>query len=889
LEIRSTWDLWRHFHPWAKHRWQNPENSREVRQLSPPWRLSWHMSRELWRWMGEASAHASFGALDSPRLNPNLLHLHLFPEGGGQVTLHRDGNIHDILIAESSGPVWRASDEIERMKKKSVVFENRQAALDAAVATRGTGQTLPDSIQVQAAPILDLDRISFDPDGAAVKISDAATAWRRIQLQIPEGVRPRVQSTDSNLLAPDINSIHVDFRESQPLLQLEMRHYDIPSGGEKPVRRVEVVMRRGEDTHARVFEDGVPHPDRRDIHRSLLTGAQKGYLPVPWWKTGVQLLPRVYGYYKTSGGTYALSYFGALPIILGFEHLYLTKGERELMGTPVPWPKRGDLDTVKSFLAYFFHDFSIPFMTLSTASGVTGVLTDGAFNSAPGLASMWRMKMAGATFAEARRLTKPSFYNEYPHIRPIGRNIVRGFLQRSLPLMAGLVAIEELHHGDMNWTRLKDSALSVGAVSLASAAALNSAYRLKPISTWLLRRHWIEDTLLNGAALAEGGAARTALARGAFSKASRYALTFRGGVWVALCELIALGIWTGVNRRQWIDEMEAGLRNEVGNALDRRNELITRLEHGEEISPRLLIAADQDLQTAQGAYRHLLDLREKRKGSGKFSPLGLENDFTNAWAVADRNSLVTGGEEMKDAATWIEQEQFLPKLLYKLRERSERMDGERRELLARHGVATEASQEKGESLREFLVRLSSDKNFQEPAAPPISVDSPEGKEILQQFRWKAARDPSFLSWSPEQQGRYLLRQFRSYRVREADGSTRRWRLPEAMAFLAVAAATKAERDPSLESPTGPTSGKEMDAERLEAFFKEENERVARETVSRRYAQEHVAVLAGNVADFDAQMAAYYRTSNERMASALEGFMGYDLAAIPAQNLNEQAL
>jgi hypothetical protein len=81
----------------------------------------------------------------------------------------------------------------------------------------------------------------------------------------------------------------------------------------------------------------------------------------------------------------------------------------------------------------------------------------------------------------------------------------------------------------------------------------------------------------------------------------------------------------------------------------------------------------------------------------------------------------------------------------------------------------------------------------------------------------------------------------------------------------------------------------MDAERLEAFFKDENERVARETASRRYAQEHVAVLAGNITDFDAQMAAYYRTSNERMASALEGFMGHNLVAIPAQNLNKQAL
>jgi hypothetical protein len=353
--------------------------------------------------------------------------------------------------------------------------------------------------------------------------------------------------------------------------------------------------------------------------------------------------------------------------------------------------------------------------------------------------------------------------------------------------------------------------------------------------------------------------------------------------------MIALGIWTSVNKRDWIERMEGNLRNQVGNALDRRNELITRLEHGEEISPRVLIAADQELQTAQGAYRHLLDLGEKRKGSGKFSPLGLENDFTNAWAGADRNALVTGGEEIQDAATWLEQEQFLPKLLHKLRERGERMDGERRELLARHGMATEASQETGESLQEFLVRLSRDKNFQEPAAPPVSVDSPEGREILQQFRWKAARDPSFLSWSPEQQGRYLLRQFRSYRVREADGSTRRWRLPEAMAFLAVAAATGAGRDPSLESPQGPAGGKEMDAERLEAFFKDENERVARETASRRYAQEHVAVLAGNITDFDAQMAAYYRTSNERMASALEGFMGHNLVAIPAQNLNKQAL
>lgn len=893
LEIRRGWDLFRNFHPWATHRWENPENPQDVRHLSPRWRLSLRMGRELMRWVGRTANYGTFGNLKSPRPVPDLLRLQLFPEGGGQITLFREGNIHDILIAGARGPVWRASREIARMNRKGVVFENRVAALQAAVAARGTGAALPDPIEVQTAPFLDLDKVHIGPDGNPIKIMDVETAWRQLQLQIPEGVHPRVRSggreTLASVLLPHrlsvIDRIDVDFRESQPFQRLELRHQDISTSSEgPPIRRVEMILRSGENTHARVFEDGDKRPDiEHDIHRRLLLRAQEGNMPTSRLALLAQAIPRLYGYYKTSGATYGLSYFIALPVTLGFERLYLTEGERRLVGTPMP-----------SFsLRYFIRDFSLPFMTLSTVSGATGVAIDGLYNLRPGLASTVRMWRAGATLTEAYRLSRPSFLNEFPHIRPVGSNyLFRGLLQRAVPLFAGLVALEYLHHGGMNWTRFRTTAINVGMTSAGSAALLRGIYSSERLAGFFVRRGWIEDTL-RGAALAEEGAAAGSAARSAVPRMlartageSRYALTFRGGIWFAAAELIALGILQAHDKRQWVAQMEGEMRSQVGDALDRRNELITRLEHGEEVSPRVLVAADQELQNAQGAYRRFLELMERGGGTGDARPLTLANDFADAYATIDHGSLL-GAETSSDPMLRLRSSAARlasDRRLDDLRGRYDRMESDLRALYARHGMPASASSEPDESLRDFLTRTLAAAESSGAAAgtessdapaivPPVPVDSAEGRAITEQLRWKASQDPSFLFAAPERRATYILRQFRGYRVTEADGSSRPWRMDDALAFLGAVEQANAERSRNLgESLTMPQRAEGHDTARLEALLGEEREIRSRERATHTHARGHAEILSRNVADFDRQMADYYRLSNARLGTALEAFM-----------------
>src|SRR6185295_18866564 len=101
----------------------------------------------------------SFENLRSPRPNNDWLRLHLFPEGGGQVTLYRDGGIYDIILGDNRGPLWKASDQIRQLEKSGQSFETRFAALQAAVAQRDAKGPMPVALQVQLAPALDLGKI----------------------------------------------------------------------------------------------------------------------------------------------------------------------------------------------------------------------------------------------------------------------------------------------------------------------------------------------------------------------------------------------------------------------------------------------------------------------------------------------------------------------------------------------------------------------------------------------------------------------------------------------------------------------------------------------------------------------------------------------------------
>jgi len=387
-------------------------------------------------------------------------------------------------------------------------------------------------------------------------------------------------------------------------------------------------------------------------------------------------------------------------------------------------------------------------------------------------------------------------------------------------------------------------------------------------------------------------------AGGVGTGASRWALTFRGGVALATLELIALSYLSARDRREYMVQFEGSMRDRVGQTLSARNELITRLEHGEEISPQALVAADQALVQAQGVYRRFLEMDERTQGTGSFTALGLDNDFQDEYdSYANQRMLLQSPTSDPTRSILMARTELNhTRRMDELRQRGEGSQRELAALFARYGIEPEAPREET-SLRDFLrqrFESGSDETSALPALAnagdignpgarsPISVNSAEGELILEHWRWKAAQDPSFTLWSTERQANYLLRQFRGFQVDTGDGHTRRWNQQEAIAFLGQVHQEDARRIANMEDPLSmPRSEDGYDTGNLNRLLEAEQEIRARESALHTHAHAIGQDLAGNSADFDRQMESYFRMSNERLGHALNRFMdsGNDPSAV----------
>jgi hypothetical protein len=407
----------------------------------------------------------------------------------------------------------------------------------------------------------------------------------------------------------------------------------------------------------------------------------------------------------------------------------------------------------------------------------------------------------------------------------------------------------------MFWRNTRD----VAAVSAASAGLMRLIYASPSMSGALVRRSFLTE-----AAAGAGGA--------------RFGLTFRGGLALAVLEMIALGVINAHERRSLIDDTGRALRSQLGQAIDRRNELLTRLEGGEEIPPRHLLAADSEVHNAQGAYRRFLELTEHTSGSGSYSSISLENDFDEEVRRYERNqALLAASPGDPLAAARLESDHR--ERLRTLRGRYERMETDLEQLYASYGEDGAASSGGNGSLRDFLRLAAADRDTASgdaPAAPvssPIAVDSEEGRAILEQLRWKASEEPGSVLWSRERRADYILAQFRGYRIAEADGARRPWNRADAAAFLDAVDHANIARIRNLEAPlTMPGATEPFDTRRLEALIASERSIREREASSHRHASTHAAALADNAQDLDRQMEEYYRVSNDRTSIALARFM-----------------
>ncbi len=889
-DFNRGWQLFRNLR--SARSWTNPMNPAETAALRPPWRLSRAMSWEMVCWGRQTAAWFLLSSFRNPRPSTDHLRLQLFAEGGGQLSIYRNQELHDIVTAGPEGPAWYADQEIRQMRREGITFPNRFEALQAAVARRAQGNGASSFIlRIQQAPELDLNRFHFDPNGRQLQIRNVSEAWAQLQRQIPEGIEYRVdprfeQTIVGTLLATsgEPNRIVVDFPQSQPAMQLDIREQRIQMGnGEVP--RVEIFAKRGENTYARVFENGIFREDlARDVHQTSLRQAQEGTMRRGFWARGGQGFLRAFTHVRGSGFTYGASHFASLPFVLGAERLMFTPTERRLIGTP-------GLEANLS-PSYIAHNVVVPFGYMAVGSGLGTLAIDGLYNSRRGIwTALSNYRGTEATLSQAWRDARPSFYNGTPFVRPVSPSLVfRGFLQRATPLFGALLVFDVGQHGSLlsasNWgdsltsARFWRQVRNVGAVSLGSAVLLRGIQASSTLSGAMVRGGLFADaTTAAGARL------------GLSASGARFGLTFRGGLALAVLEMTALGIMSARERREQLQEAGRSLRSDLGQAIDRRNELISRLESGEEVEPRHLFSADAHVQEAQAAYRRFLELTERTEGTGNPRELGMGNDF----AAEEQRYRTLQATMANDPIGLTNLESEHRRRVSELRGRYQHMEAELDQLYARYGAARTVGGDAGnESLRDFLARqaqaLRANPELANQAAeasapaatvqPPVSVDSDDGRLIVDQLRWKAAQEPGFILWSRERRADYILREFRGYSVTGEDGRDRPWNQAEALAFLDAVDSANIRRIHNLEAPlTLPTEGHGLRTANLQELLNSEQAIRARESSSHSQVSTHTEALADNVQDLDRQMAAYFRLSNERSAVALSSFLPSETVAM----------
>ncbi|HKY62148.1 MAG TPA: hypothetical protein VJR29_01905, partial [bacterium] len=887
-DFNHGWQLFRHLR--SARQWRNPSNPAESAALRPPWRLSRAMSWEMLRWGSQTAGWFLMQSFSNPRPNTDHLRLHLFPEGGGQLSIYRNQELHNIVTAGPEGPAWYADQEIRQMGREGITFATHFEALQAALARRGQGSASPFILQVQQAPELDLSRLHVGSNGESLSIRNVSEAWTRIERLIPPGIEyrvdPRIEQTVVNSLiatSAEPDRIIVDFPQSQPAMQLDIQEQRIRVGdGEVP--RVNIFVKRGDNAFARVYENGVIREDlARDVHQESLRQAQEGTMRRNILARGGQGFLRAFTHVRGSGFTYGASHFISLPLILGIERLMLNPTERRLIGTP-------GLEANLS-PSYLGRNVALPFGYMAIGSGLGTLAVDGAYNSRRGIWNAIRnYRGTEATLSQAWRDARPSFYNGSPFTRPVSPSLVfRGFLQRATPLFGALLVFDVGQHGSLfsasNWgdsltsARFWGQVRNVGIVSVGSATLLRGIQASSTASSALVRAGLFADaTTAAGARL------------GLSANGARYGLTFRGGIALAVLEMMALGAMSAYERKQQLQEAGRSLRSDLGQAIDRRNEVISRLEMGEEVEPRHLFAADAHVQEAQAAYRRFLELTERTEGHGNPRELGMGNDFASE-EQRYRSLRATTADPV--ALTHLESEHS--RRLTELRSRYEHMEAELDRLYARYGAARSVAGEGNESLRDFLARqaqtLSANPDLAHQAAeaaappapvqPPVSVESSDGQIIVDQLRWKAAQEPGFILWSRERRADYILREFRGYTVSDGNGGHRPWNQAEALAFLDAVDAANIRRIHNLEAPlTLPTEGRDgLRTASLQELLSSEQGIRAREAASHGHVSTHTAALADNVADLDRQMEAYYRMTNERSAAALSQFLPANTVAL----------
>ncbi|HCU25297.1 MAG TPA: hypothetical protein DF383_09780, partial [Deltaproteobacteria bacterium] len=874
--IRSTPDY--AFRPWTTYPIQDPQDPTKLREVWIPWRFRKYMAVELLERSWQSLRYYFSHDIKNPAPGNDYFHLQLSPSGDGQITVYgSDGKLKRIFTAGIQTSGWDTDQEIRQLKRDGLISDKthtRQEQLQAAVERRSQNPDFPLKLDFQTAPQLDLGKIfSTSPEvnyrtpaiPAPIKITTLNQAWELIQAHLP----------GLDFLVSSPNDTHLDayLRMGQPGLQFHLRRENHRQFNGEIVPRVNVSMRYGKQFHTLVFEDGMQRPD---LAKKPITDAEalRGQIPRSRVTLALQTIPRAYSYYKYAGLSYGIASLVANPIQQIYEGLIYTPFERKQIGTSLP----------NLSLNYFLHDLALPFAVTSTASGISSVAIDGFYNMRPGLAQTWRtFANTEANLVQAYRYAQPSFFNPsslsrpianpFPIPRPIFKGssirsllkqplkkpLFRGLLQRAAPLLASSLALDLVEYGTlvspMFWRNVRDAAV----VSAASTFALRLVYSSSSLSAWATRRGWIQ-------------------AAGAGAVDARFALTFRGGLYLSIAEMVAFNIINAHERRALLRKTGAALRRDLASAINRRNEWISRLRRDETLQPEDLVAAataDIELQSAEKTYRRFLELTDCRKGSGHPEALGLENEFEDVEARFQGALLFSD----HNPAAELRAENERSQALIALRNREKSLQAELEALEEKYGGSSKSGRST-ENIGKLLVqRLAENESSSaaspveaaksEPVRSPVTLKSPQGEIVLEKMRRKVANAPGFLRWSAEVKADYLINEC---------GVAQGWSRPEAMAFLDLVAAADQQAKENFQAPPSMPDPEKYDTRRLQAMLDAESAIYQRHAANQPYIDKIAQRIPDNVEDFDSQMKDYYLRSNPAEAEGLGPFLPQPSAA-----------
>ena len=652
IRIDNGVELFKHIRPFFPHaeRWVNPTDAKDVRYLRPKGSIRWAMTKEFFRWFGSSLWQMTVN--DVRRIKPPAgeLRLHLLPDGTAELQIDRnhqrmlstgeivtERGLYNVLRRSPNRKTLNLGQIVENLAAKDTHF----ADLPRSQQLRLADQSIRENASYTGNPLLQ-EVLSIPINQLQVENSRGEQAGPRSAQEAKEAIAalPELANTQFHAKGEYRGSLLLDttglkgenfykmnFPGSYPETLI---HISEDSSKPKGVKnRVVVRLWQGDARVTVAYDDGIlNHNESAHLNAHEVAKARQGHHR-PWFPgwaffKGTSMVRT--SHYVLHGGSYVFGHYASMPVAFAYEGLLWNERQRKAFGTPAP-----DL----SFKGVFKEMRSAAVML--TASGAGLVTTEGLFNWGGALNQMRKdYARPNVTFGQAWRRNSPRWHNEPPlRYRPIHNQgvILRNFANRGVPLLTGLLAVEMYHIGmdwdnptniftKVDWSQFSKNVYRVGAVTSVSSTMW-----------WGIARRTESAYASRVAGQPIRGIGGFLKRRGFMAKAARqvgrphFAMTYRASLVTIFLEMAALRIWDSYDRKEQFLAQEGNFRSDLTRAIDRRSQISSRLEYGEEIPPAKIMEAQGEVESAYLRYRSYLDIVERNDGTDKPPALSLKNTY----------------------------------------------------------------------------------------------------------------------------------------------------------------------------------------------------------------------------------------------------------------------